>query len=153
MAWAAVEGDRMHVIGGYAEGDVARPFHHIFDARTNAWSVAAPIPRGANHIGVAAAAGVIFAFGGFVEQNRVAVPDCYAYIVADAAGTRSGRFSAARGAPFLSWLSRKGSMRSVDGTFVRSIGTMPTVRNPTHGQASHPSQDHATTPPPLLLPE
>jgi hypothetical protein len=44
---------------------------------------AAPIPRGANHIGVAAAAGVVFAFGGFVEQNRVAAPDCYAYVVAD----------------------------------------------------------------------
>jgi hypothetical protein len=46
MAWAAAEGNRMHVIGGYAEGDVARPFHHVFDARTNAWRVAAPIPRG-----------------------------------------------------------------------------------------------------------
>jgi Kelch motif len=83
MAWAAAEGDRMHVIGGYAEGEVARPYHHVFDARTNTWRLAAPIPRGANHIGVAAMGGVVFAFGGFVEQNRVAVPDCYAYVVAD----------------------------------------------------------------------
>jgi N-acetylneuraminic acid mutarotase len=83
LAWAAAEGNRMHVIGGYAEGEVARPFHHVFDASTNTWRQAAPIPRGANHIGVAAAGGVVFAFGGFVEQNRVAVPDCYAYVVAD----------------------------------------------------------------------
>jgi hypothetical protein len=81
MPWAAAEDDRMHVIGGYAEGGVARPFHHVFDSRPNAWRVAAPIPRGANHIGVAATAGVVFAVGGFVEQNRVAVPDCYAYVV------------------------------------------------------------------------
>jgi N-acetylneuraminic acid mutarotase len=83
MAWAAAEGDRMHVIGGYAEGEVARPYHHVFDARTNTWRLAAPIPRGANHIGVAAMGGIVFAFGGFVEQNRVAVPDCYAYVVAE----------------------------------------------------------------------
>jgi N-acetylneuraminic acid mutarotase len=81
MAWAAAEGDRMHVIGGYADGEVARAFHHVFDARTNSWRPAAPIPRGANHIGVAAAGGFVFAFGGFVEQNQVAVPDCYAYEV------------------------------------------------------------------------
>ncbi len=83
MAWAAAEGDRMHVIGGYAEGRVDRAYHHVFDAKTGRWRSAAPIPRGANHIGVAAENGVVYAFGGFVEQNRIAVPDCYAYAVAD----------------------------------------------------------------------
>ena len=83
MAWAAAEDDRMHVIGGYAEGQVARPYHHVFDARTGTWRQAAPIPRGANHIGVAAHEGAIYAFGGFVEQNRIASPDCFAYVVAD----------------------------------------------------------------------
>jgi N-acetylneuraminic acid mutarotase len=120
MAWAAAEDDRMHVIGGYAEGDVARPFHHVFDARTNSWSVAAPIPRGANHIGVAAAAGVVFAFGGFVEQNRVAVPDCYAYVVAD------DRWHAirplqrgSRGA--ISVVAFEGRIHAIGGRDVRSI--------------------------------
>jgi hypothetical protein len=32
---------------------------------------------------VAALDGVVYAMGGFVEQNRIAVPDCYAYVVAD----------------------------------------------------------------------
>jgi hypothetical protein len=45
MAWAAAEDNRMHVIGGYAEGGVARPFHHVFDTSTNTWRQAAPIPR------------------------------------------------------------------------------------------------------------
>jgi N-acetylneuraminic acid mutarotase len=82
MAWATAENDRMHLIGGYAAGEVARRYHQVFDAGTGVWTQAAPIPRGANHIGVAAMDGVIYAFGGFVEQNRVAVPDCYAYDVA-----------------------------------------------------------------------
>ncbi|MFM0205622.1 hypothetical protein PQR53_38075 [Paraburkholderia fungorum] len=73
----------MHVIGGYGAGQVARAYHHVFDAARAAWFDAAPIPRGANHIGVAAQDGVIHAMGGFVEQNRIATPDCYAYVVAD----------------------------------------------------------------------
>lgn len=83
MAWAAAESNRMHVIGGYGAGQVARAYHHVFDASRGAWLNAAPIPRGANHVGVAAAEGVVYAFGGFVEQNRIAVPDCYAYRVAE----------------------------------------------------------------------
>lgn len=83
MAWAVAEGERMHVIGGYGANQVARAYHHVFDAARGVWLDAAPIPRGANHIGVAAQDGVIYAFGGFVEQNRIAVPDCYAYVVAD----------------------------------------------------------------------
>ena len=54
-----------------------------FDATSGRWSEAAPIPRGANHIGVAAMEGAVYALGGFVEQNRIAVPDCYAYVVSD----------------------------------------------------------------------
>lgn len=83
MAWATAVEDRMHVIGGYGAGQVARAYHHVFDATRGVWIDAAPIPRGANHIGVTAQDGVIYAFGGFVEQNRIAVPDCYAYVVSD----------------------------------------------------------------------
>jgi len=83
MAWAAAEGNRMHVIGGYGAGQVARAYHHVFEASRGEWLNAVPIPRGANHVGVAAADGVVYAFGGFVEQNRIAVPDCYAYVVAE----------------------------------------------------------------------
>ena len=73
----------MHVIGGYAAQKVARPYHHVFDARNDAWRQAAPIPRGANHIGVAALDGFVYACGGFVEQNRVPVPDCWAHSVSE----------------------------------------------------------------------
>jgi len=101
--------------------------------RTGEWRQAAPIPRGANHIGVAADAGVIYAFGGFVEENRIAVPDCYAYVVADDAGTRSGRSRAVRAAPFRWSPSTGGSTPSAGATCARSTGTRPITRMPTIG--------------------
>lgn len=81
MAWATAWNNRMHIVGGYAQGKVDQPYHHIFDPRKNSWISGAPVPRGANHIGVEALNGIVYAFGGFVEQNRIAIPDCYAYEV------------------------------------------------------------------------
>ncbi len=120
MAWAAAENDRMHVIGGYADGQVARAYHHVFDARAGAWRQAAPIPRGANHIGVAALDGVIYAFGGFVEQNRVAVPDCYAYDVAsDSWRSIRPLQRGSRGA--ISVVAFNGRLHAIGGRDTRSI--------------------------------
>jgi hypothetical protein len=68
-----------------------------------AWLDAAPIPRGANHIGVAAQDGVIHAFGGFVEQNRIATRDCYAQVVTADRWHVIGLLSRARVVPFSRW--------------------------------------------------
>jgi N-acetylneuraminic acid mutarotase len=82
MAWATGWAGKMHVVGGYAEGRVDRPYHHVYDPATDSWSTAAPLPKGANHVGVAADAGKIYAIGGFTEQNRAAHPGAYVYDVA-----------------------------------------------------------------------
>jgi hypothetical protein len=120
MAWATAENDRMHIIGGYAQQQVARRYHDVFDARTGEWQQAAPIPRGANHIGVAADAGVIYAFGGFVEQNRIAVPDCYAYVVADDRWHAIRPLSrGSRGA--ISVVAFNGRIHAIGGRDVRSL--------------------------------
>ncbi len=79
MAWAAALGGRMHVIGGYGEGAVARPYHHVYDPVKDRWLKAAPLPRGANHVAVAADADRVYAFGGFVEQNQHSDRNAYAY--------------------------------------------------------------------------
>jgi N-acetylneuraminic acid mutarotase len=79
MAWATEHAGRMHVIGGYGEQRVDRPYHHVYDAATDRWTAAAPLPRGANHVGVAVAAGRLYAVGGFVEQNRRPHDECFAY--------------------------------------------------------------------------
>ncbi|MBV9813835.1 MAG: galactose oxidase, partial [Acetobacteraceae bacterium] len=110
----------MHVIGGYGEQQVARAYHHVFDAGTAQWRQAAPIPRGANHIGVAADAGVIYALGGFVEQNRIAVPDCYAYAVADDRWRAIRPLSrGSRGA--ISVVAFRGLIHAIGGRDVRSV--------------------------------
>jgi hypothetical protein len=35
MAWATAHADRMHIVGGYAEQRVDRPFHHVYDPVTD----------------------------------------------------------------------------------------------------------------------
>jgi len=54
MAWATVAEGRMHIVGGYGEGAVNRPYHHIYDPAVDRWYQGAGLPRGANHVAVAA---------------------------------------------------------------------------------------------------
>lgn len=82
MAWATAWAGRLHVIGGYGEGRVDRGYHHVYDPARDVWLNAAPLPRGANHVAVAADAGRVYAFGGFIEQNRNPDSHAYAYDVA-----------------------------------------------------------------------
>jgi N-acetylneuraminic acid mutarotase len=70
MAWAAAYKGRMHLVGGYAEQRVDKPYHHAYDPATDRWEELAQLPRGANHVGVATLGDRLYAFGGFIEQNR-----------------------------------------------------------------------------------
>ena len=82
MAWATAWAGRMHIVGGYGEGRVDRTYHHVYDPGEDRWFNAAPLPRGANHVSVAAHAGRVYALGGFIEQNRNPDHNAYAYDVA-----------------------------------------------------------------------
>lgn len=82
MAWATSWAGRMHVIGGYGDQRVDRPYHHVYDPAADRWQDAAPLPRGANHVGVVADAGRIYALGGFLEQNRTLDNKAFVYDVA-----------------------------------------------------------------------
>ena len=82
MAWATAHAGRMHVVGGYGEGAVNRAYHHIYDPQQDRWYDGAPLPRGANHVAVAANDETVFAFGGFIEQNRRSDTLAFAYDVA-----------------------------------------------------------------------
>lgn len=79
MAWAAVLGQRMHLVGGYGEQRVDRPYHHVYDPQADVWRVAAPLPLGANHVGVTVLDDRLYAIGGFVEQNRKPHAQCFVY--------------------------------------------------------------------------
>lgn len=98
MAWATAEAGRMHVVGGYGEGRVDRPYHHVYDPAGDRWYDAAPLPRGANHVAVVADGGRVYALGGFTEQNRLADANAYAYDVRDDRWTRIAPLSRPRGA-------------------------------------------------------
>lgn len=82
MAWATAWAGKMHVIGGYAEQRVDRPYHHVYDPAADRWAEAAPMPVGANHVGVVADAGRLYALGGFTEQNRAAHAGAFVYDIA-----------------------------------------------------------------------
>ena len=79
MAWATVARGRLHVVGGYGEGAVNRDYHHIYDPAQDRWLDGAPLPRGANHVAVASDDARVWAFGGFVEQNRRSDTLAYVY--------------------------------------------------------------------------
>jgi hypothetical protein len=64
--------------GGYGEQRVDRPYHQVYDPASNRWTDAPPLPKGANHVGVAVLDGRLHAIGGFVEQNRKSHNECFA---------------------------------------------------------------------------
>ncbi|MGL4634862.1 MAG: Kelch repeat-containing protein [Beijerinckiaceae bacterium] len=70
MAWAAEDKGRMHLVGGYAEQKVDKPYHHAYDPKTDNWETLPELPKGANHVGVATHGDLLYAIGGFTEQNR-----------------------------------------------------------------------------------
>jgi N-acetylneuraminic acid mutarotase len=77
MAWATAHADKMHLLGGYGEQRVDRPYHQVYDPVANRWNDATPLPKGANHVGVAVLDGKLFAIGGFIEQNRRPHNECF----------------------------------------------------------------------------
>lgn len=82
MAWATAWDGRMHVVGGYGEQRVDRPYHHVYIAAENRWAEAAPLPRGGNHVGVVATEGKLYAIGGHQDQNRKPYTDCFVHDIA-----------------------------------------------------------------------
>lgn len=77
MAWAVAHDNKMHLLGGYGEQRVDRPYHQVYDPARDAWLDAARLPKGANHVGVAFVDGTLYAIGGFVEQNRKPHGECF----------------------------------------------------------------------------
>ncbi len=98
MAWATEWAGRMHVVGGYGEGQFNRAYHTVYDPGSNRWYDAAPLPRGANHVAVAAHAGRVYALGGFIEQNRRSDNLAFIYEVAEDRWREIARLPRPRGA-------------------------------------------------------
>ena len=67
------------MLGGYAEQRVDRPYHQIYDPVADRWSDGAPLPRGANHVGVCVVDAKLYAIGGHLAQN--AKPDALCFVL------------------------------------------------------------------------
>ncbi|BBK30679.1 N-acetylneuraminic acid mutarotase [Stella humosa] len=119
MAWATAMQGRMHVVGGYGLQRVDRPYHHYYDAAADAWRDAAPLPRGANHVGVAADGDRIYACGGFIEQNRAPFSACFVYAAAENAWREIAPLPGPRGA--ISLVVLDGRIHAIGGRDVRSV--------------------------------
>lgn len=130
----AALGTRVYVVGGYAPAgahptvldvsghvDVDEPLCQSFDATTARWSSCAALPRGMNHIGLVGAAGKLYAFGGFVRQNRGPVVDANVYDPATDRWTAIASVPSARGSIAITVLD--GKIHLVGGRDEHSVGT------------------------------
>ena len=79
MAWAAEFKGKVHLVGGYAEQRVDKNYHHAYDPAADRWETLAEHPRGSNHVGVATLGDRLYAFGGFIEQNRTPHDGAFAF--------------------------------------------------------------------------
>lgn len=125
MAWATAHADKMHLVGGYGEQRVDRPYHQVYDPITDRWSDATPLPKGANHVGVCVLDGNLYAIGGFVEQNRKPHTECF---VIEADGGKAWRTIAPlpRACGAIACVAFSGKLHAIGG----AIGdTFPTKKS------------------------
>jgi hypothetical protein len=151
MASAAAWNGRMHVVGGYGNLRVDRNYHHIYDAAKNAWSEAPALPRGASHIGVATASGMLYAIGGFVEQNRLPHDDAFVFDIGKNEWRAIAPLPRARAASCV--VALNGKIHVIAGASGRDIkkaltGTRSTIRSQTNGNHGRRCPIRAITPVP-----
>lgn len=121
MAWAAELDGRMHLIGGYGEQAPNRTYHQAYDPGQDRWLDLAPLPMGANHIGVAALDGRIYAVGGFIEQNKAPHSQVFVWDAAMNRWSKAAPLSSPRGA--ISAVALGGRIHAIGGRDSRSVET------------------------------
>lgn len=94
MGGAAVAAGRLHITGGWGD----RAEHYIYDPAADHWFRGAPLPRGGNHIPVAALDDRVYALGGFAGPNTDPFTDAYAYDITADRWTKIAPLPRARGA-------------------------------------------------------
>src|SRR5579872_118792 len=75
----AAIGNRIYVVGGYAQQSVDSARCDVYDVSSSEWSKCASLPRGLNHIGMTSFNGKLYTFGGFEAQNNSPVTDANVY--------------------------------------------------------------------------
>ena len=125
MAWATALGGRMHLVGGYGEQRVDRPYHQTYDPQADAWAGAAPLPLGANHVGVTALDDTLYAMGGFTEQNRKPHAECFAWSLREDRWRRIAPLPAACGS--VACVALGGKVHGIGGAIGDTFDTKKSV--------------------------
>ena len=110
---------KIHVVAGYARHRVDGDFHQVFDPATGAWTLKAAFPTPCNHVALVSLGAKIYAFGGFLEQNRCPHSKCYVYDTATDAWQPIGGLLRPRGAS--SAIVLDGKIHLLGGRDVRSV--------------------------------
>ena len=69
----ATDGERLYLLGGFAEGRQAPRAVYAYDPRANGWSHLTDLPQGINHAGIAHVDNKLYVVGGFAEATFDAV--------------------------------------------------------------------------------
>jgi hypothetical protein len=112
-------GGKVHVVGGYARGNVNSGFHQVYDPQARTWSLKAPIPFPCNHLSLAVIGTKIYSFGGFIEQNRCPHTKCFVYDTQTDAWEALPNLIRPRGA--ISAVALDGKIHLIGGRDVRSL--------------------------------
>lgn len=144
MAWATEFAGRMHLVGGYGEQRVDRTYHQAYDQAADRWIDLAPLPRGANHVGVAVLDGKLYAIGGHVEQNRKPHDECYVFEAASSRWTKIASLPKACGA--IGCVGFNGKLHAIGGA---TGDTSPTKKSVDWHLAYDPKSDRWDTRAPM----
>jgi hypothetical protein len=109
----------IHVIAGYAKHRVDGNFHQVYDSRAKTWSLKAPFPIGCNHVAGVSIGSKIYAFGGFIEQNRCPHSKCFMYDTETDTWSPIAGLARPRGA--ISAIVLDGKIHLLGGRDVRSV--------------------------------
>jgi Kelch motif len=127
MAWATAHADKLHLVGGYGEQRVDRPYHQVYDPAANRWSDAAALPKGANHVGVTVLDGRLYAIGGFVEQNRKPHNECFVLDLSGVGGAWRSIAPLPRACGAIACVALGGRVHAVGGAIGDTFATKKSV--------------------------
>jgi len=98
--------------------------NQVYDPATDAWRALAPVPKGANHTGIAALNGKIYVGGGFTGRAHTKSTDAFfAYDPATDRWQELAPMLSPRGAPAL--IALNGKIHAIGGRIVNANGAVP----------------------------
>ena len=151
MAWATAHADKMHLVGGYGEQRVDRPYHQVYDPAATTGAMprrcrAAPTTSASP---CSTAGSTRSAASSSRTASRTTSASCSMPAATPGAGSHRCRAPAA---PSPAWRSRAGCTRSAARSATPSpprsrwTGTSPTIPRPTTGRSARRCRPAATIP-------